>query len=269
MLSKYAHIVNIGIQSSLVYRVNFFMRAAIGLIPLTATIFLWKAIYAGVGDGDEIAGYSLSAMVSYYLAVLIVDALTAVNEDDWQIVGDIKDGKISQFLLKPLDYAGYRFCLFLSGRVIYMVSALLPVAAFLLLHHGNLVFPADPAAWVAVLLALTMTAMLQFLMSYTMALLAFWLTEVSTFIFVLYAFEYVAGGHLFPVDILPPALAAFLSYTPFPYQLYFPVAVYLGRLEGAALAQGFCVQAFWVAAFFLGSRLLWRRGLRRYTAVGG
>lgn len=269
MLKKYAHIINIGIQSSLVYRMNFLMRAVMGLIPLTATIFLWKAIYAGTDNGGLIEGYSLSAMVSYYLVVLIVDALTAVNEDDWQIVADIKDGKISQFLLKPLDYAGYRFCLFLSGRAIYTLSALLPVMAFLLLHRGNLVLPADAATWLCFLLALMMTALLQFLMSYTMALLAFWFVEVSTFIFILYAFEYIAGGHLFPVDILPAGLANFLALTPFPYLLYFPVAVYLGRIEGELLVRGFCLQAIWVGLFLLISKFMWRRGLKRYTAVGG
>jgi len=36
-----------------------------------------------------------------------------------------------------------------------------------------------------------------------MALLAFWVLDVSTFIFILYAFEYIAGGHLFPLDVLP------------------------------------------------------------------
>ena len=41
-----------------------------------------------------------------------MDALTAVNEDDWQIAADIKDGNISQFLLKPVDYLYFRFCLY-------------------------------------------------------------------------------------------------------------------------------------------------------------
>ena len=54
-------------------------------------------------------------MISYYLLTTVVDALTAVNEDDWQIAADIKDGNISQFLLKPIDYLWYRLCLFLSG----------------------------------------------------------------------------------------------------------------------------------------------------------
>ena len=62
-------------------------------------------------------------MISYYLLVAVVDALTAVNEDDWQIAADIKDGNISQFLLKPIDYLWYRLCLFFSGRIAFIAVA--------------------------------------------------------------------------------------------------------------------------------------------------
>src|SRR6185503_17228568 len=94
-MKKYWHVINIGIQNTLVYRMNFLFRSAFALIPLFATISLWRAIYTGK-EGD-IAGYTLAQMVSYYLVVTIVDSLTAVTEDDWQIAADIKDGNISQF----------------------------------------------------------------------------------------------------------------------------------------------------------------------------
>jgi hypothetical protein len=102
-VKKYLHVINIGIQNTLVYRVNFLFRAAFGLIPLMATIYLWRAVYSGKQD-PSIAGYSLAGMISYYLLVTVVDALTGVTEDDWQIAADIKDGNINQFLLKPIDY---------------------------------------------------------------------------------------------------------------------------------------------------------------------
>jgi ABC-2 type transport system permease protein len=106
-------------------------------------------------------------------------------------------------------------------------------------------------------------------MSYTMALLAFWLLEVSTIIFILFAFEYIAGGHLFPLNILPPGLEMALNCTPFPYLLYFPVSVYLGQVRGAELGRGLIIQAGWVILFYFVARWVWRRGIRTYTAVGG
>lgn len=267
-MKKYLHVINIGIQNTLVYRVNFFIRAVFGLVPLMATIFLWRAVYAGKED-PEIAGYTLGGMVSYYLLVTIVDALTGVTEDDWQIAADIKDGNINQFLLKPIDYMVYRLSLFFSGRLIYTAVAFLPVFLFVLYQREFFAAPASLGFFGLFLFSLVMTAFLQFFMSYTMAMLAFWVLEVSTFIFILFAFEYVAGGHLFPIDILPPALAEILKFTPFPYQLFFPVSVYLGRIQGPELWQGLAIQFFWTL-FFLGlARWVWSRGIRKYTAVGG
>src|SRR5882672_7487332 len=203
-MHKYWHVLNIGIQNTLVYRVNFLFRSLFGLIPLLAVISLWRAIYAGKETG--VAGYTLAQMISYYLVVTIVDALTAVNEDDWQIAADIKDGNISQFLLKPIDYLAYRLCLFATGRLVYTVVAVLPVTLFIVSLGSYFVLPADAAAlgWFGV--SLVLTGLLQFFMSYAMALLAFWVLEVSTFIFILFAFEYMAGGHMFPLDILPSAI---------------------------------------------------------------
>ena len=126
-MKKYWHVVNIGIQNNLAYRVNFLFRIVFGFIPLLATIYLWRAIYRGKSSGEEVSAYSLAQMTSYYLLVTIVDALTAVNEDDWQIAADIKDGNISQFLLKPIDYLAYRLCLYSASRLIYLAVAAIPL----------------------------------------------------------------------------------------------------------------------------------------------
>ncbi len=266
-MKKYWHVVNIGIQNTLVYRVNFLFRALFALLPLFATISLWRTIYAG--KHSDVAGYSLAQMISYYLVVTIVDSLTAVYDDDWQIANDIRDGTISQFIIKPIDFLTYRLCLFGAGRIIYTAVAAVPVAIFIFLQRQYFVPPPDLATLGWFVVSLVMTALLQFLISYTLALLAFWLLEISTFIFIVFAFEYIAGGHLFPLDILPAGLAKALYFTPFPYQLFFPVSIYVGKSTGAALYQGLAIQAFWVVAAYLLARFVWQRGMRKYSAVGG
>src|SRR5205823_10258297 len=179
-MRKYWHVINIGIQNTLVYRVNFLFRCLFGLIPLTATISLWRAIYAG--RETAIAGYTLSQMISYYLIVTIVDALTAVNEDDWQIAADIKDGNISQFLLKPIDYLSYRLCLFGAGRLMYTAVAFLPVTLFIVYQRNFFVLPSNSSTVGWFIVSLVLTGLLQFFSSYAMSLLASWVLEVSTFI---------------------------------------------------------------------------------------
>ena len=268
-MKKYWHVLNVGIQNNLTYRFNFLARTVFGFIPLIAVLYVWLTIYSGKGRGAEVGSYTLAEMISYYLLATIVDALTAVNEDDWQIAADIKDGNISQFVLKPIDYLVYRLFLFFSGRITYLAVAAIPLTVFVLCLHQYFVLPPDWTTFVVFLFSTFLTALLQFFMSYAMAMLAFWVLEVSTFIFILFAFEYIASGHLFPLDILPAGLARLLSFTPFPYQLYFPVTIYMGKVQSAELGRGLLIQIFWVMAAYGMARFMWQRGLKKYSAVGG
>ena len=266
-MHKYWHVMKIGFENTLVYRFNFLFRAGFGLIPLMATIYLWRTVYDG--QSSQVGGYSLAGMISYYLLITIVDTLTAVNEDDWQIAADIKDGNISQFLLKPINYLSYRLCLFFSGKIIFTAVSLVPVGIFIFCMRQYLVAPAGGSALVCFLISTVSAGLLQFFMSYTLALMAFWLVEVSTVIFMAFAFEYLAGGHVYPLNILPPAIEHVLNCTPFPYVLFFPVSVYLGQVHGAELWRGMGLQAMWLVIFYLISQAVWRRGIRKYSAVGG
>jgi len=269
-MRKYWHVISIGVQNNLAYRVNFLARALFGFVPLLAMLYLWRTIYEGKGGATAtIGGFTLAQMISYYLVVQIVDALTAVNEDDWAIATDIKDGLISQFLLKPVDYLWYRLCLFSAGRMTYIGVVAIPLTLFILCFHHYFMLPPSWTQLALFCVSLVLTALLQFLISYTMAMLAFWVLEVSTFIFILYAFEYLASGHLFPLNILPAWLQEVLFYTPFPYQLYFPVSIYMGQTTGPALWQGLGMQVLWVMLAYGAARFIWARGIRKYSAVGG
>jgi ABC-2 type transport system permease protein len=266
-MKKYLYVISIGLQSNLAYRVNYLTRTLFSFIPLFAMLSLWRVIYQNPSGAASV--FSRTEMMFYYLLVAVVDVLTAVNEDDWQIAADIREGNISQFLLKPVDYLGYRLSLFFAGRIAFVAVAALPLAGFILCFRHYVLPPASLAAGLVFPLSLILTALLQFFISYGMAMLAFWLLEISTFIFILFAFEYLASGHLFPLDILPPAVQHVLYFTPFPYQLYFPISIYLGKSVGPDLWRGLSIQALWVLAAYCFARWMWRRGIKRYSAFGG
>ncbi|MGH7940065.1 MAG: ABC transporter permease [Limisphaerales bacterium] len=268
-MKKYWHVIGIGIQNNLTYRFNYLTRTLFSFIPLFAMLSLWRTVYHNKPAGSALSGFTQSEMIFYYIMVAVVDVLTAVNEDDWQIAADIREGNISQFLLKPMDYLWYRLCLFLSGRVAFTAMACVPLALFILCFHKDVMPPPSWLAFGAFLVSMVLAALLQFFISYTMAMLAFWLLEISTLIFILFAFEYLASGHLFPISMLPHAVRNALLFTPFPYQLYFPVAIYMGKISGAKLATGFLAQILWLLAAFGLARFAWARGIKKYSAFGG
>jgi ABC-2 type transport system permease protein len=267
-VKKYLHVIGIGIQNNLTYRFNYLTRTLFSFIPLFAMLSLWQKIYSGPGGATH-AGWTKAEMIFYYLMLAVVDVFTAVNEDDWQIAADIREGNISQFLLKPIDYLWYRLCLFFSGRVTFVMMAGIPLAVFIFCFRSYFLPPASTAAMIVFPFSLVLTALLQFFISYAMAMLAFWLLEISTLIFILFAFEYIASGHMFPLNLFPQPLFHVLMLTPFPYQMYFPVAVYMGKIAGVQLLAGLMSQLGWVIMSYLLARFMWQRGVKKYAAFGG
>ena len=268
-MKKYWHVIGVGIQNNLTYRFNYLTRTLFSFIPLFAMLSLWRTIYAGKEQGTALGGYTQAEMIFYYMMVAVVDVLTAVNEDDWQIAADIREGNISQFLLKPIDYLWYRLCLFFSGRITFIAMACVPLGIFIFCFRQYFVGPASGTALLAFLGSLVLTALLQFFISYTMAMLAFWLLEISTFIFILFAFEYIASGHLFPLDLLSAGVQHALAFTPFPSMLYTPIAIYMGKLAGGGIGLGLLTQLFWLVLAYGVARFVWARGIKRYAAFGG
>jgi ABC-2 type transport system permease protein len=268
-MKKYWHVIGIGLQSNLTYRFNYLTRTLFSFIPLFAMLSLWRTIYASNGATAENNGFTQAQMIFYYMLVAVVDVFTAVNEDDWQIAADIREGNISQFLLKPVDYLWYRLCLFFSGRIAFIAMAIVPLAIFIFCFRIYFVTPVNGIAFAIFPVSLLLTALLQFFISYTMAMLAFWLLEISTFIFILFAFEYLASGHLFPLALLPSPLFHALLFTPFPYLLYFPISVYMGQIAGVDLWSGLAIQAAWVVLAYALARFMWTRGIKKYSAFGG
>jgi ABC-2 type transport system permease protein len=62
---------------------------------------------------------------------------------------------------------------------------------------------------------------------------------------------------------------AIVEFLPFKYLAYFPAAVFLGKVEGAAMYWGLAIEAAWVIFFIIASRVLWFRGVKRYSGFGG
>jgi ABC-2 type transport system permease protein len=266
ILDKYQAIFSIGLQNTIVYRWNFLLRSLFGLIPLFGTVFIWRAIYSD--SSGEIAGYNFGEMIFYFLIVLLVENLVTPTEDEWQIAAEIREGQLSSLLLKPFDFLAYRSCIFVGSRLLYTLVTLLPVVMVFWWYRQYLHWPAHAVTWAYFLPSLLMAGAIQFLIAYALAMLAFWILEISTVVFILYSFEYFLSGRLFPLDAVPGTAGTILRLLPFPYELYFPVAILMEKIQGPQLWQGLGIQALWVLLCLLAGRGLWQAGLRRYEAVG-
>ncbi|MEO6054604.1 MAG: ABC-2 family transporter protein [Chthoniobacterales bacterium] len=267
MIAKYFKVFEIGLQNSFVYRWNFLLRSLFAIVPLFATLFIWRAVFQE--RGADIQGYDFGRMVYYFILILLAENLVTPTEDEWQIAADIREGQINSFLTKPVNYLFYRFSLFTSNRLLYTGVTILPIVAVFWYFRAYITLPSNGETWLIALVSLSMACAIQFLIAYSLAMLAFWILEISTIVFILYSFEYFLSGRLFPLDIMPHWFQEILKWLPFTYELYFPVAVFMQEIKGPALWQGLAIQAGWSVALYFIATAMWRAGVRKYEAVGG
>src|SRR2546423_7383847 len=163
-VAKYGSVFNIGLQNTFVYRWNYFLRAAFGIIPLAGTVFLWRAVFQERGGG--LHGYDYGSMIYYYLLMILVSNLVTPTEDEWQIAADIREGRINALLTKPMSYLAYRFSIFLSGRLVYTFVTLPPIALIFIYFRDYVVLPTDPMIYLFATVSLVMAALIQFFINY-------------------------------------------------------------------------------------------------------
>jgi len=147
--------------------------------------------------------------------------------------------------------------------------ALVPIILVLPLLGEHLTFPDESWRLLVGLPAILMSALIQFSIAYIFGMLTFWFLEIQSFVILSMAIESVLGGQIFPLDLLPESIFRISQFLPYYYQMYFPAAILTGRIGEAAAIEGLFIQAFWVIVLLGIGQLLWQRGLRRHTAVGG
>lgn len=272
LLAKYRHVFLIGIQSALVYRWNFAIRASLSFVHLAYVFILWGAAYAGK---TQLGGFDLAQTLTYFVVVLVLQFFISAMNEDYEVSEEIRNGLINQFLTKPINYFGYRFTLYCSARTVSGALALAPFVLALPWLAAHLAFPslAQPGAvwtYAAFVPAVVMSALIQFTIAYIFGLLTFWFLEIQSFVILSFAVETILGGQVFPLDLMPRWCFDLSSWLPYYYQMYFPAALLTGRISDPVFAlRCLGVQAVWVVLLLGLARLLWIRGLRRHTAVGG
>jgi ABC-2 type transport system permease protein len=224
---------------------------------------VWLAVIAEAGP---LAGWDQTDFISYYVAAALVHELTG-GWLLWAWQDDIRLGTLSFKLLKPLDPL-HHFLSDLLGWKLLLIVLVVPVFALAAWLLPTIEYGLTAGRALLFVLALIGGLAVGTFMSTTFAMIAFWSTQSGNLYGLFYGVGQFLSGWIAPLALFPPAFQQVAGWLPFRSLIGFPVEVLLGRLSPAQTAVGFAVTAFWAAVFALLYRLLWRKGLRRYEAVG-
>jgi ABC-2 type transport system permease protein len=271
---KYLNIFRVSLIERLTYRGDFFLSTCLRFLPMLTTILLWTAIYQGAdrlqGAADaRLSGFNLREMIAYLLLVHISRMFSSMPGLAGGIARDIREGTLKKYLLQPIDMIAYLLSYRAAHKVAYIVTAFLPYGLLFFLCRDYFTHFPDPVTLAAYVAALLLGFLVGFFLEASIGMIGFWFLEVASFLYVINTVNFFISGQMFPLDLLPPFWAALLKALPFQYVAYFPTAVFLGKIQGAALWCGLLQEAGWALFFVVLTRVLYRLGLRRYSAFGG
>jgi ABC-2 type transport system permease protein len=270
-LHKYGKIFRISLTERMVYRADFLLSTFLRFLPMLTTILLWSAIYSGAGKEVEgrVAGYHYKQMIAYLLLVHISRMFSSMPGLAYGIGRDVRDGSIKKYLLQPIDMIAYLVSYRMAHKVAYIATSALPYAILFLLCLQFFDGLPDPVTMLAYLASLLLAFVLGFFFETTIGMVSVWFLEVTSLLYVVNTVTFFVSGQMFPLDLLPGFWSGLLKALPFQYLAYFPATVFLGKVQGADLAYGLLTELAWAMFFIVLARLLFRYGLRRYSAYGG
>lgn len=242
---------------------QFFFILAFGwMIPPLIYLLVWST----AAGGQSIGGLTRGGFVAYYLVLILVNQLT-YSQTNWTVGDLIRYGQMNPLLVRPLSPLYDALASEVAGKVVYLLFDVPIVAVLALILRPELEWTLlNVLAFVP---ALGLAWMLRFFWGYWLALLAFWAARADALLAVQDSLIFLLAGQVAPIALLPDALQLAAKVLPFRYMIGFPVEVLTGQLDTTGLLMGFAVQAGWLVVALALSAVMWRMGLRRYTAVGG
>jgi ABC-2 type transport system permease protein len=263
-VKKYLTLFGLSWQRQLETRSDFFFERARSICILISLYFLWSSLLSAK---VYILGYSREHMLTYVLAMTLLRAWVLGCVTD-RIPMEIAKGKLSDVILKPLSHLGYWISQDAASKSLNLFFALMEVSIFMVLCRATFFVQTDPLLLLSFVAATLAAMVLYFQMSYLLGVMGFWTAQSwgPRFCFEI-TLEFCAGAY-FPIDILPLAFQKVLGFLPFPYLVYAPLSIYLGRLNSREILSCFLHQGLWIAAFSIVVHYSWKAGLKKYAAEG-
>jgi ABC-2 type transport system permease protein len=268
-LPKYLKIYRVSLTERLVYRADFFLGTILRFLPTVTTVLLWTAIFDGAKPQTTIGGFTEQEMIAYLLLVHISRMFSSMPGLAFGIAHDIRDGSLKKYLLQPIDMIAYLVSYRGAHKTAYIATTALPYALlFFLFRNYFTTFP-DWLPLLGYIASLLMAFLIGFFFEASLGMMGFWFLEVSSLLYIVGAVNFFVSGQMLPPDVLPSPWSDLLKSLPFQYLAYFPAMIFLGKVQGWDLVYELLKQAAWAGFFFGLARLLYRRGLRHYSAFGG
>ena len=242
---------------------NYFYMIGMVTEPVVYLV-VWSTI--AESQGGSVDGYTAGTFAAYYIVWTLVRNMNIVfTPFGWE--ERIREGTLSGQLVRPMHPIHYDLGFFAGWKVVAIVFWL-PIAAVLTLIFDPELDP-RPQQIVVFFVAIWGAYLIRSFLLWMLGMVTFWTTRVSALFELYFAAELLLSGRVLPLDLMPEWAQNVAAFLPFQWTFGYPITALVGPISDRDLYLGLLAQAGWIAAGAVGVSLMWRRAVRRYTAVAG
>ena len=263
LASVYRVVAGTAVQTQLQYRTTNYLF----MLGMIAEPVVYLVVWQTVADaqGGSVQGITAGDFAAYYIVWTLVRNMNIVfTPYGWE--GRIRQGELSGMLVRPVHPLHHDLAYFAGWKVV-VVLLWLPIAAVLTLVFRP-TFDVSPVEVLVFLVAIWGAYLIRSMLLWVLGMVTFWTTRVSALYELYFTAELLLSGRLLPLVLLPAWAATAADWLPFRYTFGDPIEVLAGDLTTAELWGGLAAQGAWVLAGTAMVAVVWRFGVRRYSAVG-
>ncbi len=263
-LRVYVEFARVGFVNTLAYRLRYFTGIVTYFIYVSVYYFIWKAIYE---HSTSIEGFDFSHLLTYVGVGWIIRSLY-FNNIDQELAYQVTEGRLAMDLVKPVNIQ-LMYIARAAGESVFRLGLLtLPTALVLFLVYP-LRPPASSIHAAVFLVSVSLSFFIVAAINFAVGTFALRLQSILGLLRAKFFLLELFSGLLLPITFFPQVFQRLLSVLPFEYISYVPMLIYLGKLNGPALARAVGLQVLWVALLLALGDGLWRWSSRKVIIQGG
>jgi len=266
-MNKYLQVAKVSLKQEIAYPVNFIMWRIRNVIQILLVYFLWNAAFSS--PGRILFGYDRDKILTYVFGVMLVRAFV-LSSKSMDVAGEISRGELSNSLVKPIGYFKYWLSRDISSKALNLFFAAAEIIVLYVLLRPPVFIQGSIFVNLLFFFSIIVAILLFTLILFLVSSITFWLPEMGWsvhFLVTTVVVEFLSGV-LFPLDVFPLVVQKIINLTPFPYLVFFPLQVYLGKLTSPELVKGFAVDTLWLFVFIYILNIVWKKGLKVYEGYG-
>jgi ABC-2 type transport system permease protein len=251
-----------GFQDATAYRIEFlFEILGSAFVPAAIQWVLWYALFE-IGGANEVAGMSYVDMVHYTLASLLFTQIRG-GDHDFELQEMIRTGQLSNYMLRPVSVVEF---VYIRGVAPRLFLAGLCLLAGLVSSYW---LEVSPVRMVGAMMLALLGNIIHYQIGAMLSTTAFYWEEAFSVLMVKNMIVSLLSGELIPLNLFPESLQWIWKSLPFYLYVFGPTQYALGHWTHAEFLAQIGIAFLWIGACWIGIRLTWGLGIRRYLSLGG